>query len=79
MRISQTDKSHVDAWELGTGINYSINEVLDIFKERFGNVDKVNIPDQTGNYRETLRENNDTLDLLGWSPKDKLKEYILSL
>ena len=79
VRISQTDKSHVDAWELGTGINYSINEVLDIFKERFGNVDKVNIPDQTGNYRETLRENNDTLDLLGWSPKDKLKEYILSL
>ena len=50
-----------------------------MFKERFGDIEKVHVPDQTGNYRETLRENDDTLSLLGWSPKDKLRDYILSL
>lgn len=79
IRISKNEEGHKDAWELGTGINYSINEVFDMFKERFGDIEKVHVPDQTGNYRETLRENDDTLSLLGWSPKDKLRDYILSL
>ena len=70
---------HEDAWELGTGMNYSINEVYDMFIERFGELNKINIPDQPGNYRSTKRENDDTLEELGWSPKDRLKDYILSL
>ena len=37
------------------------------------------IPEQEGNYRETLRKNNDTLLLLGWEPKDRLNEYIKKL
>ena len=49
-----------------------------MFRERFG-VDFINIPNQSGNYRETLRENNDSLDRLGWKPSDKLREYIFSL
>ena len=32
--------------------------------------------DQKGNYRETLRVNSDAIDMLGWQPTDKLKEYI---
>lgn len=77
-KIGVGTESHEDAWELGTGTNYSINEVYEMFKSKFG-VEKVYIPDQKGNYRETLRENNDTIERLGWSPKDRLKEYIQSL
>ena len=77
-RIGLVDNKHEDAWELGTGINYSINDVAQMFRERYG-CDHVYIPDQPGNYRETLRENDDTLKLLGWNPGDKLREYILSL
>lgn len=77
-RIGFKTEVHDDAWELGTGMNYSINEVYLMFKERFG-CDFINIPDQPGNYRTTLRENNDTLDRLNWSPQNRLREYILSL
>jgi hypothetical protein len=36
-------------------------------------------PNQKGNYRETLRENNDAIERLGWKPSDKLRQYIQSL
>ena len=64
---------------MGTGMNYSINEVFSFFKERFGELSKVHLPDQPGNYKSTCRENDDTLDRLDWAPKDRLKDYILSL
>ena len=77
-RIGFKQKVHEDAWELGTGTNYSINEVYLMFKEKFG-TDYKYIPEQSGNYRETLRENNDALERLGWKPEDKLLSYINSL
>lgn len=76
--IGFSGKKHDDAWELGTGVNYSINEIFQIFKEKF-NCEMVKIPNQPGNYRETLRENNDALIELNWAPKDRIKEYIQSL
>ena len=78
VRIGFNQEKHQDAWELGTGMNYSINEVYEMFREKFGS-EKINIPDQAGNYRTTLRENNDVLDRLGWQPEDRLKNYINSL
>lgn len=78
LKVGMGTESHEDAWELGTGINYSINEVYQMFKEKF-KVDSINIPDQKGNYRKTLRENNDTLERLSWKPEDRLREYINSL
>jgi UDP-glucose 4-epimerase len=77
-KIGVGNESHEDAWELGTGVNYSINEVYSLFKNKF-NVKSIYLPDQPGNYRVTLRENNDSLERLGWSPQDRLKEYIDSL
>lgn len=77
-RIGFKTEVHEDAWELGTGLNYSINEVYLMFKERFG-TDFVYIPEQSGNYRKTLRENNDTIERLNWKPTDKLQDYIFSL
>jgi UDP-glucose 4-epimerase len=77
-KVATLGHKHEDAWELGTGINYSINEVYQMFKDKFG-ADKINLPDQPGNYRKTLRENDDSLAVLGWKPQDKLLSYIKSL
>ena len=77
--VAEGTIKHDDAWELGTGLNYSINEVYGFFKEKFPNIESVYLPDQPGNYRKTLRENDDMLEKFGWKPKDKLKDYINSL
>ena len=76
--IMNSNIYHEDAWELGTGLNYSINEIYKIFEEKY-DVSNIYIPDQSGNYRATLREDDDTLNKLGWKPTDKLKQYIHSL
>ena len=78
VKVGDSDTKNEDAWELGVGLNYSINSVYNMFKDKFG-VDCIYIPDQPGNYRETLRENDDTLDILGWKPQDRLRDYIQSL
>ena len=78
VKIAFSDKKHNDAWELGSGVNYSINELFHMFKERF-NVTSVNIDDQPGNYRRTLRVNDDVIKELDWKPQDRLKDYINSL
>lgn len=75
IRIAESGEKHEDAWELGTGKNYSLNEVADMF----GNIKKEYVADVKGNYRETLRINNDAIERLGWQPKDRLKEYIKGL
>ena len=66
--IAFSDLNHDDAWELGTGINYSINDLFKYFNKKF-DVESYNLPDQPGNYRVTLRKNDDTLNLLNWTPK----------
>ena len=78
LKISNTEIKHDDAWEIGTGVNYSINELYDMFAKKF-NISSVNIPDQRGNYRETLRVNDDLIQLLNWKPKDRLRDYITNL
>jgi UDP-glucose 4-epimerase len=78
IKIAFSDEKHEDAWELGTGTNYSINQVYNMFHQKF-EVDCVYLPDQPGNYRETLRENNDVIERLNWKPTDRLADYINNL
>lgn len=78
IKIGFGNEKHEDAWELGTGFNYSLNEVAELFVKKFSAV-KVYMTDERGNYRETIRVNNDAIERLGWTPTDKLKEYINSL
>jgi UDP-glucose 4-epimerase len=78
IKIGFGTDTHEDAWELGTGFNYSLNEVAELFVEKFSAV-KVYMSQERGNYKETIRVNNDAIDKLGWTPTDKLKEYIESL
>lgn len=73
-RIGMKNEKHEDAWELGSGVNYSINQVADMFEHS-----KEYTIDQPGNYRETLRINSDAKYRLGWNPQDRLKSYIKSL
>ena len=77
-RIGFKNEVHEDAWELGTGKNYSILEVYQMFKEKF-ECDRWHVADEPGNYRETLQVNTDAQDRLNWKPQDRLKEYILNL
>tara|TARA_R110000803_G_scaffold45587_3_gene95998 strand:+ start:5958 stop:6803 length:846 start_codon:yes stop_codon:yes gene_type:complete len=77
-RIGVKNLKHDDAWELGTGISYSVNDLFDMFNERFS-TQRMHIEDQQGNVRESLRENDDSIKKLGWNPTDKLKNYISSL
>ena len=78
IRIMETEHYIEDAWELGTGVNYSMNEVAAMFIEKF-NCTTTYLPDQKGNYRITLRELDVALELLNWTPTDKLKQYINGL
>ena len=78
IKIMNSDKIHTDAWELGTGKNFSINQVADWFCDKF-NTHRYYVDDRPGNYRETLRVNDDAKDKLGWNPQDRLKDYIYSL
>ena len=77
--IGESKLTPTDSWELGTGVNHSINDLYNMFKKRYPNINKVSLPDQKGNYRETIRVNNDALEILGWEPKDRLEQYISKL
>jgi UDP-glucose 4-epimerase len=78
IKIAETNIVHNDAWELGTGVNYSVNELFNFFKEKY-NVQSIHTPNQPGNYRKTLRINDDALKLLKWKPVDRLKNHIENL
>lgn len=78
IKIAFSNNTLEDAWELGSGKNYSINEVFEMFKVKF-DVSVNYIENQKGNYKETLRESNNALELLGWKPQDRLQDYILNL
>lgn len=78
IKIGLSSIENEDAWELGTGINYSVNELFDFFNLKFKCKSEF-INDQKGNYRQTLRKDDKMLEKLNWKPTDKLKSYILSL
>ena len=61
-------------FNLGTGKNYSINEVADMFGG-----DKKYLPPRMGESRETLADISETTKLTGWTPRHSLKEYIEGL
>lgn len=78
INLMNTSQSNEDAWELGTGVNYSINQVASFFIKRF-NTDVTFLDDQPGNYKNTLRKDKRSLTDLNWDPEDKLYKYIMSL
>ena len=82
IRINRAMHGEVDMryageiFELGSGKNYSINEVADMFGK---DCLRVNLPSQPGEYDRTLADYSSAEDILGWKPKGKLDKYIKSI
>ena len=57
--------------------DYSVNGCM-MFNQKFKTT-SINITDQKGNYKLTLRENDDMISKLDWHPEDRLKTHINSL
>ena len=59
-------------FELGRGVNHSINEVADMF----GDYPVKYIPARRGEYPFTLCADMNAYDKLGWVPNKNLEDYI---
>ena len=69
-------KNHkAEKFELGTGVNYSINEVAEMFGA-MGHNDVTYIPARPGEYDVTLCDYSKAKKQLGYKPTDTLKKYI---
>jgi len=60
-----------EMFNIGTGKNYSINELADIISG-----DKIYIPERKGESRVTLANRSKAENILGWFPKRNLEEYL---
>jgi UDP-glucose 4-epimerase len=58
-------------FNIGGGINYSINDIANFF-----NYESINIPERPGESRSTLSNIEKAKTVLGWEPKTKLEEWI---
>jgi UDP-glucose 4-epimerase len=79
IKLAFSNKKSIDAWELGTGLQYSVNDLYKFFKDRFINIDCIRIDDQPGNYRNSFRKHDQMTVQLNWEPKDRLQDYIQNL
>lgn len=71
--IAIVDKeAYGETYNLGTGVNYSINEVAKMFDSEVEH-----LPARRGEARDTLA-NIDLAAALGWQPKRNLPEYVSS-
>ena len=61
-----------ETFELGNGMNYSINELADAF----GDYPRKYIDARQGEMRETLNTDNKAQDILGWKPKGDIVKFI---
>ena len=64
-------KANGETFDLGRGLNYSINEVANMFGG-----EKKYIPSKKGEVRDTLCVNSKAREILNWNPKRNLEDYI---
>jgi len=69
--IRLMDKDKQDIFNLGSGRNYSINEIAKMFKD-----DILYIPKRPGEAQDTLADITKTQGTFGWMPKMNIKRYI---
>jgi UDP-glucose 4-epimerase len=62
---------HGDIFNLGTGTNYSINEVADLFQ-----TEKQYLPKRPGEAQDTLADISYTKEKLAWEPTISLRDYV---
>jgi len=79
VRVNRAMNGEVDMkysgteFELGRGINHSINEIADMFGKDYP---KEYIPARKGEYDRTLCEDNFARECLDWNPTINLEDYI---
>ena len=66
------DKVSGEEFELGSGVNYSMNEITAMFD----NYPTKYIPARKGEYDTTLCVDTRIKDILGWNPQDRIEKYI---
>ena len=72
------DKTTGEVFNLGSGENYSVNEIFAIVRDLLGSeLEPIYKPDQPGEALETLAK-IDKAKKLGWAPRVGLKEGLLS-
>lgn len=70
--ITEVDSSAFgEVYNVGTGINYSVNEVAGMISDQ-----TVNIPPRLGEARISLANNKKLRDTFGWEPKMELEHWI---
>ena len=79
IKIAESNIEVNDAWELGSGNQYSINKLFSYFNNRFPDIKSEMIDDQPGNFRSSILINNEVSKKLNWNPKDRLEDYINNL
>ena len=76
--INESVSSHNDAWEIGTGVTTSINELADMFQQHT-EAEFISVDDINKTPRLSHQINNDLYERIGWKAKHKLVNYISSL
>lgn len=69
--VDVDDSCYGQLYNVGNGINYSINEIADAISDN-----QVNIPPRIGESRVTLADNTKLKTTFGWEPKVNLMEWI---
>lgn len=69
--INIDSKYFGEIFNIGTGINYSVNQIANIFSNN-----TISIPERIGEAKETLADNQKAKNVLGWEPKINLIEWI---
>jgi len=75
--ITMAQNSMTGVYNLGTGTNYSINEIARmIMSVSSKNINKIYLPQRPGEARITLADISKTTNDMGWVPKENLSTYI---
>jgi UDP-glucose 4-epimerase len=67
------EKYFGEVYNVGNGINYSINEIANVISDN-----QTNIPPRVGEARTTLADNSKLKNTFGWAPKVDLIDWIKS-
>lgn len=78
IRMADYDGDCMD-FDLGRNQPYMINEVFDMFKQRFDHIKSYYIDDQPGNYAYCKADYQKAQYELRWTPTRNLPDYIASL
>jgi len=76
VKMSLIKENKAKVFEFGRGINFTINEIANMFGEHYP---KEYIKSRKGEYPETLCNDNFAEKYLGWYPKRNLYDYIKSI